>query len=81
MTHQPLLMSLLAKKCKITNTKRTTQRTQGSSGHALIITSAPDADAPQDAASSPSEGNRQFFALLPNYNVHVTDHIIWHFET
>jgi len=39
----------------MTSTKRTAQRTQGSSGHALTITSALDDDVPTDAASPPSE--------------------------
>ena len=52
------------RKRKMTSTKRTAQKTQSSSSHALTITSAPDADVPTDAVSSSSEGNKQSSSFL-----------------
>ena len=54
------------------STKRTAQKTQVSSGPTLAITSAPNADVPTDAVSSPSEGNRQlltFFFLTTTHTL------------
>jgi hypothetical protein len=51
-------MSLLAKKRKMTSTKKTAQKTHGSSSQVLTITSAPDADAPTDATPPRLEGNK-----------------------
>ena len=70
-----------SKKRKMTSTKRTAQKTQGISGHTLAIASAPNVDAPTDAVSSPSEGNRQLSTLFPDCNVYFTDHIIRHSKT
>ena len=65
MTHQPSLMSLLAKKRKMTSTKKTAQKTHGSSSQVLTITSAPDGNAPTDATPPHSEGNKWLlFPLL-----------------
>jgi len=49
----------------MTSTKRTAQKTQGTSGHTLAIASAPNADALTDVVSSPSKGNRQLSTLFP----------------
>jgi hypothetical protein len=42
----------------MTITKRTAQKTQGSSSQVLTIASAPNTDAPTDVVFSPSEGKR-----------------------
>jgi hypothetical protein len=61
------------KKRKMTSTKRTAHKTQGSSSHALTIASAPDADAPTDVVSSSSEGNKQFlFSFLIMISILLT---------
>jgi len=65
----PTLADVTAgKKCKMTSTKRTIQKTPGPSSQILTIASAPDAgaDAPTDATPPRSEGNKQLlFPLLP----------------
>ena len=47
----------IGKKRKMSSTKKTAQKTHGSSSQVLTITSAPDADAPTDATPPRSEGN------------------------
>jgi len=65
----------------MTSTKRTAQKTQGTSGHTLAIASAPNADALTDVVSSPSEGNRQLSTLFPDCNAYFTNHIIRYSKT
>jgi len=48
----------VCKKRKMTSTKKTAQKTHGSSSQVLTITLAPDADAPIDATPPRSEGNK-----------------------
>jgi len=71
----PTLADVAAgRKRKMISTKRTAQKTQVSSGPTLAITSAPDADVPTDAVSSPSEGNRQlltFFFLTTTHTLPI----------
>ena len=55
----PTLADVAAgKKRKMTSTKKTAQKTHGSSSQVLTITLAPDADAPTDATPPRSEGNK-----------------------
>ena len=54
----PTLADVAAgKKRKMTSTKRTAQKTQGSSSQILTIASAPNVNAPTNIVSSASEGN------------------------
>ena len=69
------------RKCKMTSTKRTAQKTQGTSGHTLAIVSALNADAPTDAVSYPSKVIDNFLHLFPDCNAYFTDHIIRHSKT
>ena len=46
------------KKRKMISTKKTAQKTHGSSSQVLTITSAPDGNAPTDATPPHSEGNK-----------------------
>ena len=55
----------IGKKRKMSSTKKTAQKTHGSSSQVLTITLAPDADAPTDATPPRSEGNKWLlFPLL-----------------
>ena len=71
----PTLADVTAgRKRMIISTKRIAQKTQSPSGHALTITSAPNADAPTNVAFSPSEGNRQlsFSFLITMHTLQIT---------
>ena len=60
----------------MTSTKKPARKTHGSTSQTLAITSAPDADAPRNVSSSSSEGNKQSFILLSDYDSYLADHIV-----